>query len=103
MNPSVKVRYSLIGLAIDLMIHRWLDSTVALHWVNNRGDYLQFEANRVGKIQNHNNVTWRHAPTTDTAAAKWLEKVYIDEILNGTFNRMAATSVGAGNLNGLLA
>ena len=38
---------------------------MALHWINNRGNYRQLVANRVEKIQNHTNVTWRHVPTTD--------------------------------------
>ena len=67
-NLAVNVRDSLTNLAVDPMIHCWLDSTVALHWINNRGKHQQFVANRVEKIQNHTNVTWRHVPTTDNPA-----------------------------------
>ena len=67
-NLAVNVRHSLAGLPIDPVIHCWLDSTVALHWINNQGDYRQFVANRVSKIQNHPNVTWRHVPTIDNPA-----------------------------------
>ncbi|XP_068675546.1 uncharacterized protein [Montipora foliosa] len=46
-------------------LHCWLDSTVALHWIRGNGDYKKFVANRVRKIRDHNNVTWRHVPTND--------------------------------------
>ena len=46
-------------------LHCWLDSTEALHWIRGNGDYKQFVANRVRKIRDHNNVTWRHVPTKD--------------------------------------
>lgn len=49
-------------------LHCWLDSTVALHWIRGNGDYKQFVANRVRKIRDHNNVTWRHVPTKDNPA-----------------------------------
>ena len=67
-NLAVNVRHSLAGLSIDPMIHCWLDSTVALHWINNRGDYRQFVANRISKIQKNPDVTWRHVPTTNNLA-----------------------------------
>ena len=35
-------------------VHCWLDSTVALYWINGQGDFRQFVANRVAKIQEHN-------------------------------------------------
>ena len=31
----------------------WLDSSVALHWIRGDGEYKQFVANRVRKIQSH--------------------------------------------------
>jgi hypothetical protein len=37
--------------------HRWIDSTVALYWINDQGEYHQFVANRVNKIQQHNQIT----------------------------------------------
>ena len=49
-------------------IHCWLDSTVALYWINGRGEYRQFVANRVHKIQQHRDVKWHHVPTTDNPA-----------------------------------
>ena len=38
----------------------WLDSSVALNWVPGRGEYKLFVANRVNKILEHEDVTWRH-------------------------------------------
>ena len=67
-NLAVNVRHSLAGLPIDPMIHCWLDSAVALHWINSRGDYRQFVANRVSKVQKNADGTWRHVPTTDNPA-----------------------------------
>ena len=48
--------------------HCWLDSTVALYWINGQGDYRQFVANRVQKIQQHAQVTWDHVPTKENPA-----------------------------------
>ena len=44
-------------------LHCWLDSTVALYWFNGQGEYRQFVANRVAKIQSHTRVEWHHVPT----------------------------------------
>ena len=46
----------------------WLDSSVALHWINGGGEYRQFVANRVRKIREHSVDEWRHAPTEDNPA-----------------------------------
>ena len=32
-------------------VYRWLDSTVALHWILGNGQYRQFVTNRVKKIK----------------------------------------------------
>ena len=48
-----------VQLAIDLYpvsVHCWLDSTVALYWIRGQGEYRQFVANRVHKIQQHQDV-----------------------------------------------
>ena len=45
-----------------ISVFGWLDSTVALQWL--RG----FVANRVKKIQEHPEITWRHVPTHDNPA-----------------------------------
>jgi hypothetical protein len=64
-NLAANVRESLNGFRLDPDIQRWLDSTVALHWISDRGVYQQFVANRVRKIQSHPNVIWRHVPTRE--------------------------------------
>ena len=49
-------------------VHCWLDSSVALYWINDQGEYRQFVANRVQKIRQHENVTWHHVPTAENPA-----------------------------------
>ena len=57
------------ALTIPLVhIHCWLDSTVALFWIKGQGDYRQFVANRLAKIRQHQEVTWRHVPTGENPA-----------------------------------
>ena len=67
-NPAANVRETLNGFRLDPDIQCWLDSTVALHWISDRGVYRQFVANRVRKIQSHPNVIWRHVPTRENPA-----------------------------------
>ena len=52
----------------EVGIHCWLDSTVALYCIKGRGDYRQFVANRVQKIQQREHVTWYHIPTAQNPA-----------------------------------
>ena len=49
-------------------VHCWLDSTVALYWINGQGDFRQFVANRVAKIQEHSHVKWHHVSTHENPA-----------------------------------
>ena len=49
-------------------LHRWLDSSVALHWILGGGECKQFVANRVRKIRKHVEVIWQHVPTEDNPA-----------------------------------
>ncbi|CAB4021652.1 Hypothetical predicted protein, partial [Paramuricea clavata] len=42
--------------------------TVALHWICGGGEYRQFVANRVQKIQEHKIDAWMHVPTADNPA-----------------------------------
>ena len=44
------VKEALTGLPVE-GVYGWLDSSVALHWIKGNGDYRQFVANRVKKIQ----------------------------------------------------
>lgn len=47
----------------------WLDRTVVLYWLQGTETYKQFVANRVTKIQSHENVVWRYVPTGEYFAA----------------------------------
>ena len=67
-NLAVNVRSALQGLKITKDIHCWLDSTVALHWLNDNGEYRQLVASRVNKMKSQENVLWRHVPTTENPA-----------------------------------
>ena len=49
-------------------IYGWLDSTVALHWIRGEGQYRQFVANRVSKINQHPEISWRDVPTKENLA-----------------------------------
>ena len=46
----------------------WLDSSMALQWIEGGGEYKQFVSNRVMKIQGHSEITWRNVPTKDNPA-----------------------------------
>ena len=53
----------------QVIIHCWLDSTVALYWIKGRGDYRQFVVNRVHKIQQYDcKFIWHHVPTAENPA-----------------------------------
>ena len=67
-NLTTNVRVALEGFSMTKDIQCWLDSTVALHWLNDDGEYRQFVANRVKKIQSHPNTQWRHVPTSENPA-----------------------------------
>jgi hypothetical protein len=51
-----------------ISVFGWLDSTVALQWLRGGGQYKQFVANRIKKIQEHPEITWRHIATNDNPA-----------------------------------
>ena len=67
-NRIANVRQALEGLTLATSDHCWLDSSVALHWIADKGEYRQFVQNRVSRIQSHPNVLWRHVPSTDNPA-----------------------------------
>ncbi|XP_022809935.1 uncharacterized protein LOC111346949 [Stylophora pistillata] len=67
-NLSTNVRVALEGFSMTEDIQCWLDSTVALHWLNDDGEYRQFVANRVKKTQSHPNTQWRNVPTPENPA-----------------------------------
>ena len=57
-----------IGVEKVTEVHCWLDSTVALYWINGQGEYRQFVANRVKKIHEHERVIWHHVTTDQNPA-----------------------------------
>ncbi len=59
---------SAIGKERIMEQHCWLDSTVALYWIEGTGEYRQFVANRVVKIQSHTSVEWHHVSTDQNPA-----------------------------------
>lgn len=66
-NLLSNVQDALEGFPVS-SLHCWLDSSVALHWIRRNGDFKQFVANRVRKIREHGDITWRHVPTKDNPA-----------------------------------
>ena len=66
-NLLSNVQDALQGFPVN-SLHCWLDSSVALHWIRGDGDFKQFVANRVRKIREHGDITWRHVPTKDNPA-----------------------------------
>ena len=67
-NLASNVRVALEGFPVAPVTHCWLDSTVALHWIHDNGEYRQFVANRVRKIQSHPEARWHHVPTKENPA-----------------------------------
>ena len=57
-NLAVNVCSALEGFPLSDYVYCWLDSTVALRWLNDNGEYRQFVANRVYKMKTHKNVIW---------------------------------------------
>ena len=66
-NLVTNVSNALRGLPTP-RVFGWLDSSVALHWIRGDGQYKQFVANRVAKIQQHPEIEWRYVPTHDNPA-----------------------------------
>ena len=46
----------------------WSDSTVVLHWLKSTKEYKAFVTNRVNKIKENKEITWRHVPTDQNPA-----------------------------------
>lgn len=67
-NLVTNVHKALEGFPLATDIQCWLDSTAALHWLRDQGEYRQFVTNCVRKIQSHPNTQWRHAPSTENPA-----------------------------------
>ena len=68
LNLAVNVRNAPEGFNVAEKICCWLDSSVALHWLNDDGQYRQFVANRVAKMRKHDNVLWHHVPSSENSA-----------------------------------
>jgi hypothetical protein len=66
-NLVHNVKVALAGFPVT-GVYGWLDSTVALHWINGNGEYKQFVRNRVRKIQEKHYIQWRHVPTAENPA-----------------------------------
>ena len=66
-NLVSNVERVLEGFPVTVM-QGWLDSTVALYWINGGGEYKQFVANRISKIKSNLRLQWRHVPTKDNPA-----------------------------------
>lgn len=66
-NLLINVRNALDNIPTP-QLFGWVDSTVALHWIEGNGQYKQFVANRVAKIQLYKEIQWRYAPTDDNPA-----------------------------------
>ena len=67
-NLVTNVHKALEGFPLATDIQCWLDSTVALHWLHDQGEYHQFVTNRVRKIQSHPNTQWHHVSSTENPA-----------------------------------
>ena len=63
-NLVRNVKKALESLPIQ-NVYGWLDSTVALHWIKQNGDYKQFVSNRLRKIKEINHIQWRYVPTDE--------------------------------------
>ena len=59
--------------------HCWLDSSVALYWIRGQGEYKQFVANRVQKINSHKEVTRRYVPTAENSADLASREGHVEE------------------------
>ena len=66
-NLVENVQRALEGFPVTVL-QGWLDSTVALHWINGGGNFKQFVANRVAKIKSNTQLEWRHVPTKENLA-----------------------------------
>jgi hypothetical protein len=49
-NLLHNVKEAMMGFLVT-NVYGWLDSTVALHWINGNGDYKQFVRNQVQKFR----------------------------------------------------
>ena len=60
--------------------HGWLDSTVALYWIQDHNQYKQFVANRVRKIREKKGISWKHVPTDQNPSDQGSRGVIADKL-----------------------
>ena len=66
-NLALNVECSIDTVKVS-SVYCWIDSTVALYWLNGQGEYQQFVSNRVAKIKERDHIHWHHIPTEDNPA-----------------------------------
>ena len=66
-NLVKNVKEAITGFPVN-EITCWSDSTVVLYWLQGTETYKQFVANRVTKIQSHEDVGWRYVPSGENPA-----------------------------------
>ena len=66
-NLASNVKEALIGFPVT-KVQCWSDSSVVLHWITGHGEYKQFVANRISKINEHQGVVWHHIPSASNPA-----------------------------------
>ena len=66
-NLASNVKEALIGFPVT-KVQCWSDSSVVLHWITGHGEYKQFVANRISKINEHQGVVWHHIPSASYPA-----------------------------------
>ena len=66
-NLVKNVKEAITGFPVN-EITCWSDSTVVLYWLQGTETYKQFVANRVTKIQSHEDVVWRYVPSGENPA-----------------------------------
>ena len=49
-------------------VYAWSDSTVALHWLKDNGNYKEFVCDRVAKIKEKDVINWKYVPTNQNPA-----------------------------------
>ena len=71
-----------IGVEKVMEVRCWLDSTLALYWINGQGEYCQFVPNQVRKIQEQERVRLYHqliskvmVEISSATVAKWTRLV----------------------------
>ena len=66
-NLISNVKEALAGFPVE-GVYGWLDSSIALHWIKGNGDYWQFVASRVKKIQHNSFIQWRYVHSDQNPA-----------------------------------